>query len=65
MKSDAAHCQRIEIAPVSEGWIVTEDGRPAGLFDTAETAYQRALAICGELFERGVAARVYELSPTA
>jgi hypothetical protein len=64
VKPDAAHCQRIEIAPVSEGWMVTEDGRPAGLFDTAETAYQRALAICGELFERGVAARVYELSPT-
>ncbi|MET3666471.1 hypothetical protein [Caulobacter sp. 1776] len=59
--SDAAHCQRIEIAHVSEGWVVTEDGRLAGYFDTVETAYTRALAICAELFERGVPSRVYEL----
>ena len=65
MREDAAHCQRIEIAPVSEGWMVTEDGQPAGLFDSAETAYNRALAICAELFERGVASRVYELPAIA
>lgn len=65
MREDAAHCQRIEIAPVSEGWMVTEDGRPAGLFDTVETAYQRALALCDDLFERGVASRVYELPAPA
>ncbi|HWU79313.1 MAG TPA: hypothetical protein VN158_04520 [Caulobacter sp.] len=63
--SDAAHCQRIEIAHVPEGWVVTEDGRLAGFFDSAETAYKRALAICGELFERGVPSRVYELPALA
>ncbi len=63
--SDAAHCQRIEIAHVSEGWVVTEDGRLAGFFDNAETAYKQALAICGDLFERGVQSRVYELPALA
>lgn len=65
MNPDAAHCQRIEIAPVTEGWMVTEDGRPAEIFDSVETAYQRALAICGELFEQGVASQVYELPALA
>lgn len=62
---DAAHCQRIEITHVSEGWVVTEDGRLAGHFDTVETAYNQALAICGDLFERGVKSRVYELPALA
>lgn len=65
VRKDAAHCQRIEIAPLSEGWMVTEDGKPAGVFDSPETAYQRALAICAELFERGVPSRVYELATPA
>lgn len=63
--SDAARCQRIEIAHVPEGWVVTEDGRLAGFFDNAETAYKQALAICGDLFERGVQSRVYELPALA
>lgn len=63
--SDAAHCQRIEIAHVSEGWIVTEGGRLAGHFETVETAYHQALAICGDLFERGVSSQVYELPRAA
>jgi hypothetical protein len=58
---DAAHCQRIEITHVSEGWVVTEGGRLAGHFDNVETAYKQALAICGDLFERGVPSKVYEL----
>ncbi|OYW98824.1 MAG: hypothetical protein B7Z12_19145 [Caulobacter vibrioides] len=62
---DAAHCQRIEIAHVSEGWIVTEGGRLAGRFETVETAYQQALAICDDLFEQGVPSRVYELPQAA
>ncbi len=62
---DAAHCQRIEIAHVSEGWVVTEDGRLAGFFDDAENAYKQALAICGDLFERGVPSRVYEMPALA
>nr|WP_295109138.1 hypothetical protein [uncultured Caulobacter sp.] len=62
---DAAHCQRIEIAHVSEGWVVTEDGRLAGHFDSVETAYKQALAICGDLFERGVPSRVYEVPALA
>lgn len=62
MRKDAAHCQRIEIAPLQEGWIVTENGKPAGVFDSPESAYRQALAICGELFERGVPSRVYELA---
>lgn len=57
---DAAHCQRIEIAHLPEGWTVTEDGRPAGCFDSQEIAYKKALAICGELFDRGVRSKVYE-----
>lgn len=63
--SDAAHCQRIEIAHVTEGWLVIEDGHPAGFFDSAETAYKQALAICGALFDRGVPSRVYELPALA
>ncbi|ATC24139.1 hypothetical protein EIB18_06435 [Caulobacter vibrioides] len=63
--SDAAQCQRIEIALVSEGWIVTEGGRLAGRFATVETAYEQALAICGDLFEQGVSSRVYELPRAA
>lgn len=62
---DAAHYQRIEIAHVSGSWIVMEGGRPAGRFETVETAYQQALTICGDLFERGVASRVYELPRAA
>lgn len=62
---DAAHCQRIEIKPVTDGWVVTEGGRAAGRFDSAETAYKKALAICGDLFERGVRSRVYELPAAA
>jgi len=58
--SDAAHCQRIEIAHDQDGWVVSENGRPAGLFDNRETAYKRALAICDDLFDRGVRSRVYE-----
>jgi hypothetical protein len=61
---DAAHCQRIEIQPVIDGWVVTEGDRTAGRFDNVETAYKKALAICGDLFERGVRSQVYEL-PTA
>jgi len=52
---------RIEIAHVSEGWIVTEGGRLAGYFDNVETAYKQALAICDDLFDQGVRSRVYEL----
>lgn len=63
--SDAAHCQRIEIARVREGWIVTEGGRLAGRFDTVETAYHEALTLCGALFEQGVPSRVYELPRAA
>jgi hypothetical protein len=62
---DAAQCPRIEIAHVSEGWVVTEDGRLAGHFDSVETAYKQALAICGALFERGVRSRVYQLPAAA
>lgn len=62
---DAAHCQRIEIAHVSGGWVVTEGGRPAGCFESVETAYQQALAICGALFEQGVPSQVYELPRAA
>lgn len=63
--SDAARCERIEIVRVAEGWLVTEGGRLAGHFETVETAYQQALAICGDLFDRGVRSRVYELSRAA
>ncbi len=63
--SDAVHCQRIEIAHVSEGWVVTEDGRLAGHFEDAENAYKKALSICDDLFERGVASCVYEISAAA
>lgn len=63
--ADAAHCQRIEIAPVSDGWVVTEEGRVDGRFADVETAYKHALAICDALFERGVQARVYELPALA
>lgn len=62
---DAVHFQRIEIAHVSEGWVVTEGGRPAGRFESIETAYQQALAICGALFEKGVPSQVYELPQAA
>ena len=60
--SDAA---RIEIAHDSDGWVVSENGRPAGLFDNRETAYKRALDLCGALFDRGVFSRVYELPAAA
>ena len=56
---------RIEIAPETDGWVVSENGRPAGLFDNRETAYKRALDMCGALFERGVLSRVYELPAAA
>jgi hypothetical protein len=62
---DAAHCQRIEIKPVTDGWIVTESGRAAGWFDNAENAYKTALEICGSLFEQGVRSKVYELPAAA
>ena len=62
---DAAQYRPIEIAHVSEGWIVTDAGRVAGRFDTVENAYKRALAICADLFERGVASRVYEVALAA
>jgi hypothetical protein len=62
---DAAHCQRIEIQPVTDGWVVTEGDHTAGRFDSVETAYKKALAICGDLFERGVRSQVCELSATA
>ncbi|MDR7231923.1 hypothetical protein J2X45_003026 [Caulobacter sp. BE264] len=62
---DAAHFQRIEIAQVSEGWVVTEGGRPVGRFESVETAYQRALAICGALFDKGVPSQVHELPHAA
>jgi hypothetical protein len=51
---------RIEIAHDSDGWVVSENGRPAGLFDNRETAYKWALAMCAALFERGVSSRVSE-----
>lgn len=60
MKQDAAHDQRIEVRPATDGWIVVEGERTAGTFDTAEAAYKAALAICDTLFERGIRARVHE-----
>lgn len=60
--TDAA---RIEIVPDADGWVVSENGRPAGLFDNHETAYKRALDLCGALFDRGVLSRVYELPAAA
>ena len=63
--SDAARCERIEIVHVAEGWIVTEGGRLAGHFETVEIAYNQALTICGDLFDRGVRSRVYELPRAA
>lgn len=62
---DAAQCQRIEITHVSEGWVVTEGDRLAGCFETVETAYNQALAICGALFEQGVSSQVYERARAA
>jgi hypothetical protein len=62
---DAAHCQRIEIAHDLDGWVVSTNGRLAGLFDNRETAYKKALAICGDLFDRGVWCQVCELPAAA
>ncbi|WP_184718907.1 hypothetical protein [Caulobacter sp.] len=65
MNQDAAHCQRIEIMPLNDGWVVTEGGRTAGQFDNVESAYKSALAICGDLFEQGVRSQVTERAAAA
>lgn len=60
-----AHCHSIEIAPVGDAWLVSQAGQPPNQFESVETAYQHALALCGELFERGVRSRVSELPAAA
>lgn len=65
MRADVAHCQNIEIAPIQDGWVVTEGGRPAGQFDNVESAYKSALALCGTLFEQGVRSQVTERAAAA
>ncbi len=60
-----AQCDNIEIAPVGDAWQVSQAGRPLDRFESVETAYQHALALCGELFERGVRSRVCELPAAA
>jgi hypothetical protein len=57
--------QDIEIAPVADGWQVRQAGRALNKFESVEKAYQHALILCGELFERGVHSRVYELPAAA
>jgi hypothetical protein len=38
--------------------MVAECGRITGRFDSEESAYKSALAICGDLFDMGIRSRV-------
>ncbi|WP_297508010.1 hypothetical protein [uncultured Caulobacter sp.] len=60
-----ALCQNIEVAPVGDGWQVRQAGEPLNQFESVEKAYQHALALCAELFERGVHSRVCQLAKAA
>ncbi len=59
MTSDISKAyQDIEVIAAPAGWIVAESGKVAGRFDSEESAYKKALAICGALFEMGISSRV-------
>lgn len=53
----------IEIAPAGDGWVVRFDGEVALRHVDIAGAYQGALGLCADLFDRGVRARVVERAP--
>jgi hypothetical protein len=55
--------QDIEVIPAPSGWMVAEAGKVTGRFDSEESAYKTALAICTQLFEQGIRSRVSQ-TPT-
>jgi len=54
--------QDIEVIAAPTGWMVAEAGKVTGRFDSEESAYKQALAICADLFDAGVRARVHQTS---
>ncbi len=59
MNSDISKIyQDIQVIPAPSGWMVSEAGKVTGRFDSEEIAYKTALAICDQLFERGIRSRV-------
>jgi hypothetical protein len=59
MTSDVSKAyQDIEVIAAPTGWMVAECGKITGRFDSEESAYKKALAICGDLFEMGIRSRV-------
>jgi hypothetical protein len=50
--------QDIEVIAAPTGWMVAKAGSVTGSFDSQESAYKNALALCDALFEEGVRAFV-------
>jgi hypothetical protein len=55
--------QDIEVIAAPTGWVVAEAGKVTGRFDSEESAYKKALAICGDLFDMGIRSRVSQTPP--
>lgn len=55
--------QHIEVIAAPSGWMVAKAGTVTGRFESQETAYKNALAICNALFDQGVRAVVRQAQP--